>query len=99
MHSFSSADSNCSSHNQFATARPADSSVCLCVQTPAQAGEPSTYWSQKMRMMPLASIDPSLAIGFYCRTLGMPACCLYPYQLGLAVQLLSVMAMIAHACV
>ncbi|DBA90578.1 hypothetical protein WJX77_002037 [Trebouxia sp. C0004] len=39
-------------------------------QTPAQAGEPSTYWSHKMRMMPLASIDPSLAIGFYCRTLG-----------------------------
>ncbi len=41
------------------------------MQTPAQAGEPSTYWSQTIRMMPLASIDPSLAIGFYCRTLGM----------------------------
>lgn len=38
-------------------------------QTPAQAGEPSTYFSQTIRMMPLASIDPSLAIGFYCRTL------------------------------
>ena len=37
-----------------------------------------------MRMMPLASIDPSLAIGFYCRTLGMPACCFHLYQLGLA---------------
>jgi len=37
-----------------------------------------------MRMMPLASIDPSLAIGFYCRTLGMPACCLYHCQLGWA---------------
>ncbi len=50
-----------------------------------------------MRMMPLASIDPSLAIGFYCRTLGMPACWFYLYQLGLGVQLLSVMAMMANA--
>lgn len=42
----------------------------LPLQTPEQAGEPSTYWSQSIRMMPLANIDPSLAIGFYCRTLG-----------------------------
>ena len=46
-----------------------DEAVCF-VQTPAQAGEPASYFCQSIRMMPLASIDPSLAIGFYCRTLG-----------------------------
>lgn len=29
-----------------------------------------TYFSSKPRMMPFASIDPSLAIAFYCRSLG-----------------------------
>ena len=40
------------------------------LQTQEQAGDSSTYWGQTIRMMPLASIDPSLAIGFYCRSLG-----------------------------
>ncbi|KAL3130507.1 hypothetical protein ABBQ38_008324 [Trebouxia sp. C0009 RCD-2024] len=38
-------------------------------QTQEQAGDSSTYWGQTIRMMPLANIDPSLAIAFYCRTL------------------------------
>lgn len=42
----------------------------LLLQTPEQAGDPGTYWSQSIRTMPLTNIDPSLAIGFYCRTLG-----------------------------
>lgn len=42
----------------------------VLLQTPEQAGDSSTYWGQNIRMMPLASIDPSLAIGFYCRSLG-----------------------------
>jgi len=41
----------------------------------AQAGgeqDPETYFCGVLRMMPLANIDPSLAIAFYCRTLGAP---------------------------
>lgn len=32
-----------------------------------------TYFCGVLRMMPLANIDPSLAIAFYCRTLGAQA--------------------------
>ena len=49
------------------------------LQTPEQAGDPSTYWSQSIRMMPLANIDPSLAIGFYCKTSGAASiACVHP---------------------
>lgn len=40
-----------------------------------QAGgeqELDTYFCGVLRMMPLANIDPSLAIAFYCRTRGVP---------------------------
>jgi cysteine protease ATG4 len=35
----------------------------------SQPGDPSTYWCTTPRMMPLASVDPSLALGFYCGSL------------------------------
>lgn len=38
----------------------------------AEVGNDATYHCKDVRAMPLASIDPSLAIGFYCRTAGQP---------------------------
>ncbi len=36
----------------------------------SEVGDPATYHCNTLRLMPLASIDPSLAIGFYCRSAG-----------------------------
>lgn len=35
-----------------------------------EVGDAATYHCDTLRLMPLASIDPSLAIGFYCRSAG-----------------------------
>lgn len=42
----------------------------LQVVPDAEVGNASTYHCDRLRLMPLASIDPSLAIGFYCRSAG-----------------------------
>jgi hypothetical protein len=33
-----------------------------------------TYFCDAVRLMPTAAIDPSLALGFYCRDLGKGSC-------------------------
>ena len=39
-----------------------------CAPLPAAA---PSYFCSTVRLMPVVAIDPSLAIGFHCRTLGM----------------------------
>lgn len=34
----------------------------------------SSYFCHELRHMPIGSVDPSLAIGFYCKTIGMCIC-------------------------
>ena len=47
-----------------------DHSCVLQVVPDAEVGDASSYHCDRLRLMPLASIDPSLAIGFYCRSAG-----------------------------
>ena len=51
----------------------------------------SSYWCSRIRLMPIQSIDPSLAIGFYCRHRGAaPLCpCREDCLVGLALLLLA----------
>jgi len=44
--------------------------VMQCGPAPEEVAH--TYFCNKPRMMRIASIDPSLAIAFYCRSLGTP---------------------------
>ena len=37
----------------------------------AEVGNPTSYHCSTPQLMPVASIDPSLAIGFYCRSAGV----------------------------
>ncbi len=47
--------------------------ICVgrLLQTISEAGDLDSYFCSLLRLMPMASIDPSLAIGFYCRTSGL----------------------------
>jgi len=38
-------------------------------------GDVASYHCDSLRLMQLANIDPSLAIGFYCRSPGDPSLC------------------------
>ena len=51
----------------------ADACLCHC-QVAAEASDLESYFCSQLRLMPLGNIDPSLAIGFYCRSLGEPHC-------------------------
>lgn len=42
----------------------------VVVQAAKEAGDPSSYHCSSLRLMPLSSIDPSLAIGFFCKSAG-----------------------------
>lgn len=44
--------------------------MARCLQVASGAGDLDSYFCSMLRLMPLAGIDPSLALGFYCRTLG-----------------------------
>ena len=45
--------------------------VCLMPgQAATEASDLESYFCSHLRLMPLGNIDPSLAIGFYCRTSG-----------------------------
>lgn len=48
--------------------------MCMlkCAQVASEAADMETYFCSALRLMPLANIDPSLAIGFYCRSPGTP---------------------------
>ena len=46
-----------------------------CLQVAAQAGDTDSYWCHDLRAMPAASIDPSLAVGFLCRSRGQRCSC------------------------
>jgi hypothetical protein len=39
-------------------------------QVATEACDLESYFCSQLRLMPLGNIDPSLAIGFYCRSLG-----------------------------
>jgi hypothetical protein len=53
------------------------STVCdwtctLLRQMAGEAADMDSYFCSVLRLMPMTNIDPSLAIGFYCRTSGQP---------------------------
>lgn len=39
-----------------------------------EGGDLDSYFCSVLRLMPLSGIDPSLALGFYCRGLGARCC-------------------------
>ena len=44
-------------------------SSSAAMQVASEAADLDTYFCSSLRLMPLANIDPSLAIGFYCSSL------------------------------
>ena len=42
----------------------------IALQAAHEAGDVATFHCDSLRLMSLANIDPSLAIGFYCRSPG-----------------------------
>ncbi len=40
------------------------------MQVASEAADLDTYFCSALRLMPIANIDPSLAIGFYCSSSG-----------------------------
>jgi len=45
----------------------------IAAQAVHEVGDIATYHCDSLRLMQLANIDPSLAIGFYCRSPGEPS--------------------------
>ena len=42
-------------------------------QVATEASDLESYFCSHLRLMPLGNIDPSLAIGFYCKSSGAPS--------------------------
>ena len=47
-----------------------DFEVWIIMQVATEASDLESYFCSHLRLMPLCNIDPSLAIGFYCRSAG-----------------------------
>ena len=61
------------------TANLLSSVVLSWRQVATEGSNLDSYFCSVLRLMPLAGIDPSLALGFYCRTLGAPSHACLPH--------------------